>query len=89
MKDKIGRAGLPWDGDQKEIPHPALCLGYEGAQDFGSLEDRIENSLKIVARIIVDGAEEYLPIFERLEDELRILKKRKQTFARLQDYLGD
>lgn len=89
MKEEDCRTSFPWDGDQKEIPHPALCLGYEGVRNFGSLEERIQNSLKILAPIIVDGGEEYLPIFERLEKELQILKKRQETFERLKDYLGD
>jgi len=58
------------DNDYTDLPHPALALGYRSPKKFKSMESRIKNSMKIMARIIAEEGEEYLPIFLRLETEL-------------------
>lgn len=75
--------------DDQEIPHPALCLGYVGSESSASPEDRILSALKVLARIVVNGGEEYLPIVERLEEELKNLRIKQGTLERLKGYLEE
>ena len=54
-----------------DLPHPALALGGRSSTSFTSKEDRLRNALEIMARIIQSEGEEYLPLFLRLEKELK------------------
>lgn len=69
-------------------PHPALLLGHRGRKsttDYTS-DAALERGWKQMARIIRDlGPEEgskYLPIFERLDDEMKQIKTRDAALAR-------
>lgn len=71
------------DTDTDEyIPHPALVLGYAPSKKFDSISDRIENSMCIIAALIVEEGDVYLPVFQRLEDELEAHKKREASLRR-------
>ena len=61
------------------LPHPALALGYRSDKQFNNIEERITNAMKIMAQVIVEEGEEYLPIFLRLENELEIYLAKKKS----------
>ena len=48
---------------------------------------RLQHALKLCARIVVLHGEVYLPIFERLEKDIKALEKRKITMERIKDIL--
>ena len=56
--------------EREDLPHPALALNYQSAPLPDSETERIEHALKLIADIVADDGEEYLSIFERLENEL-------------------
>jgi len=69
------------------LPHPALALGYRPSKQFKSIEDRINNAMKIMARIIAEEGEEYLPIFLRLEEELEKHQRKNNALQRAESLL--
>jgi hypothetical protein len=89
LSDEDRKDGLTGYEVPQEPPHPALCLGYAGFRNSAPLEERIRSALKVMARIVVNGGEEYLPIVERLEEELKNLRKKQGTLERLKRYLED
>jgi len=66
----------------KHLPHPALTLGYQSKKEFCSLEERLQNALRIMAKVIAEQGEAYLPIFERLEEELEAHRSKKGALQR-------
>ena len=48
----------------------------------GSLKERLQKSLAIIAYLIGKGNDEFWPIFELLEDELIQLEKRQSRLSR-------
>lgn len=65
-----------------DFPHPALALGYKHPKKFESLEDRIENAMRIMANIVADDGEAYLLIFESLEEDLRQTRSKSDALDR-------
>jgi hypothetical protein len=69
-------------------PHPALLLGHgrRRARTDYTTDAALERGWKQMARIIRDlGPEEgakYLPIFERLDNEIERMRTRNATFVR-------
>jgi hypothetical protein len=50
------------------LPHAALALGYKQRSEKITLQ-RIDSAIHVVAKLIAEGGHEYIPIFERLEEE--------------------
>ena len=62
-------------------PHPVLSLGHR-QRHFKNLEERIRNSMHIIANLIAAEGKEYLPIFQRLEEELANEIEAKESLKR-------
>lgn len=69
-------------------PHPALKLGYVAPRTFSSTTARIENAMRIVAYLIADQGEHYLPIFQRLERELEAHHMKEGSLRRALEITG-
>ena len=63
-------------------PHPALALGYMGKRKFKTPRQRIENAMHIIATIIANDGDIYLPIFQRLEKELDAHQEKEKSLKR-------
>jgi hypothetical protein len=78
MRSKVGES----DQAMEPIPHPALKLGYVSPKKFNCMMRRIENSMRIVASLIAAEGDVYLPIFQRLENELSEHKLKEKSLRR-------
>ncbi|MBB5353697.1 hypothetical protein HNR46_003958 [Haloferula luteola] len=54
----------------ERLPHPCLALGYRSGTQSNTTTARIENAISVMARLIAEEGELFLPIFRRLEQEL-------------------
>jgi len=65
------------------LSEPALILRAQSQPDYKSMDERIENAMRIMANVIVNEGEEYLPIFERLEIERDKLRLKNDALERV------
>jgi len=72
-----------------EPPHPALMMGGRSKRKFSSLEEEIEEAMKVMASIIADDGQEYLPVFERLEQELKKCRTKNGVLQRALKLAGE
>lgn len=76
------RISTPESNDRITPPSPPLALGYKKTSKFKNRADEIEDALIIIASIVAEFGEAYLPIFERLESELNNEKEKSSAIER-------
>jgi hypothetical protein len=68
------------NGLRSDSQWAAVCAIFGAMQPVNA--QRIENAIRIVARLIETSGEAYWPILERLEAELAALASREERLAR-------
>ncbi|WP_291209359.1 hypothetical protein [Hyphomonas sp.] len=68
------------NGLRSDSQWAAVCAIFGAMQPVSA--QRIENAIRIVARLIETSGDEYWPILERLEAELAALASREERLAR-------